>query len=138
VSSPGGAFVFDHLRVRISSQLDSKLALEFPALPEPARRAEYERMAAKLEEAGESARSPGNYARAWLRGLGGGSGAGGAAKPLAVQRDVWTGTALRPAACGVCVKPAVLARIRARDAATGQANLEVRAGLHREPKERAS
>jgi hypothetical protein len=68
VSSPGGAFVFDHPRVRISTQLDSKLALEFPELPEPARRAEYERMAAKLEEAGESARSPGNYARAWLRG----------------------------------------------------------------------
>ena len=135
VNSPGGAFVFDHPRVRISSQLDSKLALEFPALPEPARRAEYERMAAKLEEAGESARSPGNYARAWLRGL---SGAGAVAKPLAVRRDVWTGTALRPAACGVCVKPAVLERIRARDAATGQANLELRAGLHSEPKERAS
>ena len=135
VNSPGGAFVFDHPRVRISSQLDAKLALEFPALPEPARRAEYERMAAKLEEAGESARSPGNYARAWLRGL---SGAGAMAKPLAVQRDIRTGTALRPAACGVCVKPAVLERIRARDAASSQASQDLRAGLRSEPKERAS
>ena len=136
VSSPGGAFVFDHPRVRISAQLDSKLALEFPQLAEPARRAEYERMAAKLEEAGESARSPGNYARAWLRGLGGGSGA--AAKPLRVQRDLWAGTALRPAECGVSVKPAVLERIRARDVASAQASQDLRAGLRSEPKERAS
>jgi len=136
VSSPGGAFVFDHPRVRISMQLDSKLALEFPELPEPARHAEYERMAAKLEEAGESARSPGNYARAWLRGLGGCGGA--AAKPLPVQRDLWVGTALRPAACGVSVKPAVLERIRARDAASGQVSQSARTGLRSEPKERAS
>jgi hypothetical protein len=136
VTRPGGAFVYDHPRVRISSQLDSKLALEFPQLPEPVRRAEYERMAAKLEESGESARSPGNYARAWLRGLGASGGA--AAKLLAVQRDLWAGTALRPAACGVCVKPAVLERIRARDAASSQVSQESRAGLRSDPKERAS
>jgi hypothetical protein len=136
VTSPGGAFIYDHPRVRISLQLDSKLALEFPQLPEPARRAEYGRMAAKLEESGESARSPGNYARAWLRGLGASGGA--AAKPSSVQRDLWAGTGLRPAACGVCVKPAVLERIRARDAASSQASQESRAGLGNEPKERAS
>ena len=135
VNSPGEAFIFDHPRVRISLQLDSKLALEFPNLPEPARRAEYERMAAKLEEAGESVRSPGNYARAWMRGLG---GATGAAKSLLVQRDLWAGTALRPAACGVSVKPAVLERIRARDAAGGEASRELRTGLRSEPKEKAS
>lgn len=135
VSSPGGEFVFDHPRVRISPQLDAKLALEFPELPEPARRAEYESMAAKLEEAGESARSPGNYARAWLRGLGGASGAG---KSLQVQRDLWAGAALRPAACGVYVKPEALERIRARDAASGQASRELRTGLRTEPKEKAS
>jgi hypothetical protein len=127
VSSPGGAFVFDHPRVRISPQLDSKLALEFPELPELARRAEYERMAAKLEEAAESARSPGNYARAWLRGLG---GSVAVAKPLRVERDL--------RACGVCVKPAVLERIRARDAGSGQVSQDARAGLGNEPKERAS
>jgi len=136
VSSPGGAFVYDHPRVRISPQLDSKLALEFPHLPEPARRAEYERMAAKLEESGESARSPGNYARAWLRGLSASGGA--AAKPLPVRRDLWAGTALRPAACGVSVKPAVLERIRARDAASSQVSQDLRAGVRNEPKERAS
>jgi hypothetical protein len=135
VSSPGGEFVFNHPRVRISPQLDSKLALEFPELPEPARRAEYERMAAKLEEAGESARSPGNYARAWLRGLGGPSGAG---KSLRVQRDLWVGAALRPAECGVYVKPEALERIRARDAASGQASRELRTRLRTEPKEKAS
>jgi hypothetical protein len=136
VTRPGGAFVYDHPRVRISSQLDSKLALEFPQLPEPARRAEYERMAAKLEESGESARSPGNYARAWLRGLGASGGA--APKPLSVQRDLWAGTALRPAACGVSVKPAVLERIRARDAASSQVRKDPRAGLGNKPEEKAS
>jgi hypothetical protein len=135
VSSPGGAFLFDHPRVRISSQLDSKLALEFPELPEPARRAEYERMAAKLEEAGESARSPGNYARAWLRGLG---GSGSAGRPLPVQRDLWTGTALRPAACGVRVKSGVLERIRARDAAQGETDRAARTGSRSQLKEKAS
>jgi len=114
VKSPSGGPVFDHPRIRVSTQLDSKLGQEFPALPEPARRAEYERMAAKLEEAGESARHPGNYARAWLRGL---SGSGVAARAAPVQRELWVGTAARPSEFGVCVKPAVLERIRARDAA---------------------
>jgi hypothetical protein len=136
VNSPGGALIFDHPRMRVSPQLDSKLALEFPEVPEPARRAEYERMAAKLEEAGEPVRSPGNYARAWLRGLGGGGG--DAAKSLPVQRDLWAGTALRPAACGVSVKPAVLERIRARDAATGEAGRDLRARFSSESKEKAS
>jgi hypothetical protein len=118
VSSPSEASVFQHPRIRISSQLDSKLAQEFPALPEPARRAEYERMAAKLEEAGESARHPGNYSRAWLRGLSGsGVGVRAGTQATSLQRELRVGTALRPAEFGVCVKTAVLERIRARDAA---------------------
>lgn len=120
VESTGTAMAFHHPRIRISSQLDLKLAQEFPALPEPARRAEYERMSAKLEEAGESARHPGNYARAWLRGLSGAGGGGGAtsgARMTPVQRELWVGTALRPSDFGVGVKPAALERIRAREAA---------------------
>lgn len=118
VNSPSGEPVFEHPRLRVSSQLDAKLAQEFPALPEPARRVEYERMAAKLEEAGESARHAGNYARAWLRGL---SGTGASPRTQPVQRELWVGTAARPAEVGVSVKPAALERIRAREAAASGA-----------------
>jgi hypothetical protein len=135
VSSPGGVRVFDHPRLRISQQLDSKLALEFSGLPEPARRVEYERMAAKLVEAGESARSPSNYARAWLRGLGSG---GAGTKPGPVQRDLWAGAAPRPAACGVSVKPAVLERIRASDILRGAVKQVTSIGSNGEPREKAS
>ena len=131
VKSPSGTAVFQHSRIRISSPLDSKLAQEFPALPESARRAEYERMAAKLEEASESARHPGNYARAWLRGLnapgasgGAGVGVGVGARTTPVQRELWVGAALRPSEFGVCVKPAVLERIRAREAAARAERVE--------------
>jgi hypothetical protein len=121
--------------LRISPRLDSKLALEFPELPEPERRAEYERMTAKLEEAGEPARSPGNYARAWLRGLGGSSVA---AKRKPAQGGLWVGMAPSAAACGVYVNPAALERIRAREALQREASLGPRVGLVREPKEKIS
>ncbi len=135
VCSPGGELVFDHPLLRISPRLDSKLALEFPELPEPERRAEYERMTAKLEESGESARSPGNYARAWLRGLGGSSVA---AKRKSGQGGLWVGMAPLAAACGVYVNPVALERIRAREALQREANLGPRVGLVREPKEKIS
>jgi hypothetical protein len=144
VNRPGETAVFDrplfdHARLRISPQLDSKLAREFPDLAEPARRVEYECMAAKLEEAGESARSAGNYARAWLRGL---RGSSRAAKALSPRGDVRTGTAPLADACGVRVKPAALERIQARDAARNLARDEGRQDQHQrlrgEPKEKAS
>lgn len=133
VNSPGAAAGFHHARLRISAQLDAKLALEFPELPEAARRVEYERMAVKLEEAGESARHAGNYARAWLRGVG---GCGSPARVHPVQRELWTGRGPEPAAFGISVKPAALERIRAREEARANANRGLRAmpTAHREEK----
>jgi hypothetical protein len=135
VNSPGGEPLFDHPRLRISPQLDAKLGLEFPDLPGPDRFAEYGRMAAKLDEAGEGARSPGNYARAWLRGLRC-SAAGN--KRRGVLPDVGVGAAPSPAACGARVNTAVLERIRARDVMTGGAGSKLRDGLGSEPRRRAS
>jgi hypothetical protein len=135
VSSPGGELLFDHPRLRISPQLDAKLGLEFPDLPGPERFAEYGRMAVKLEEAGEGARSPGNYARAWLRGV---RLSATGSKPRAVLPDVGVGAAPSPAACGARVNAAALERIRARDAMTGGASPKLREGLGSELRRRAS